>query len=128
MKQEWGYDYDRNMRAANRAIAVYGDDEIRNLINNTSAVMTLLLLKCLLGSVKLSQKIWHKTHKITVLQQHHWMQKKKLHKYMLIRNIHISMRQILNTNRLWQGCCNYMKKHMAFKKKICYSNGTAIAP
>ena len=37
MKQEWGYDYDRNMRAANRAIAVYGDDEIRNLINNTSA-------------------------------------------------------------------------------------------
>lgn len=37
MKQEWGYDYDKNMRAAKRAMQVYGDDEIMNLINNTSA-------------------------------------------------------------------------------------------
>mgnify|MGYP003137806256 FL=1 len=37
MKQEWGYDYDKNMRAAKRAMQVYGDDEIMHLVNNTSA-------------------------------------------------------------------------------------------
>ena len=37
LKQEWGYDYDKNVRAATRALNVYGDDELRDLINNTSA-------------------------------------------------------------------------------------------
>src|SRR5210317_1436623 len=34
LKQEWGYDYDKNVRAATRALDVYGDDDLRDLINN----------------------------------------------------------------------------------------------
>lgn len=37
LKQEWGYDYDKNVRAATRALEVYGDDELRDLINNSPA-------------------------------------------------------------------------------------------
>jgi len=37
LKQEWGYDYDKNVRAAERALSVYGDDEIRDLIQNSNA-------------------------------------------------------------------------------------------
>jgi len=37
LKQEWGYDYDKNVRAATRALEVYGDDELRDMISNTSA-------------------------------------------------------------------------------------------
>lgn len=37
LKQEWGYDYDKNVRAAERALDVYGDEELRDLITNTSA-------------------------------------------------------------------------------------------
>ena len=34
LKQEWGYDYDKNVRAATRALDVYGDDELKDLLNN----------------------------------------------------------------------------------------------
>ena len=37
LKQEWGYDYDKNVRAATRALDVYGDDELRDLVSNSSA-------------------------------------------------------------------------------------------
>lgn len=37
LKQEWGYDYDKNVRAATRALDVYGDDELKDLLNNSSA-------------------------------------------------------------------------------------------
>ena len=37
LKQEWGYDYDKKVAAADRALAVYGDDELRDLITNSSA-------------------------------------------------------------------------------------------
>lgn len=37
LKQEWGYDYDKNIRAAERALNVYGDDELRDLVQNTNA-------------------------------------------------------------------------------------------
>jgi hypothetical protein len=37
LKQEWGYDYEKNVRAADRALDVYGDDELKNLMTNTSA-------------------------------------------------------------------------------------------
>ena len=33
LKKEWGYEYDKNVRAAQRALDVYGDDEIRQLMN-----------------------------------------------------------------------------------------------
>jgi len=33
LKQEWGFEYDRNVRAAQRALQVYGDDEILQLMN-----------------------------------------------------------------------------------------------
>ena len=33
LKQEWGMEYDKNMRSAKRALDVYGDDEIKDLMN-----------------------------------------------------------------------------------------------
>jgi len=33
LKQEWGFDYDKNLRAAQRAIDVYGDDDLKQLLN-----------------------------------------------------------------------------------------------
>ena len=33
LKEEWGYDYDKKVRQAQRALQVYGDDEIRQLMN-----------------------------------------------------------------------------------------------
>tara|TARA_R100000963_G_scaffold9016_1_gene5937 strand:+ start:6430 stop:7245 length:816 start_codon:yes stop_codon:yes gene_type:complete len=45
LKQEWGLDYDRNFRAAQRALQVYGDPEIAELMNteagNNPAVVKL---------------------------------------------------------------------------------------
>ena len=32
LKQEWGYDYDKNVRNAKRALQVYGDPEIMQLM------------------------------------------------------------------------------------------------
>ena len=32
LKKEWGYEYDKNIRAAQRAVDVYGDDEIKQLM------------------------------------------------------------------------------------------------
>ena len=37
LKQEWGYDYEKKVQAADRAFSVYGDDELRELITNSSA-------------------------------------------------------------------------------------------
>jgi len=37
LKKEWGYDYDKNVRAAQRALNVYGDAELQQLLNETSA-------------------------------------------------------------------------------------------
>ncbi len=37
LKKEWGYDYDKNVRAADRALNVYGDDDLKNLLTETSA-------------------------------------------------------------------------------------------
>jgi hypothetical protein len=36
LKQEWGLDYDKNLRAAKRALQVYGDDEIMELMNTSA--------------------------------------------------------------------------------------------
>jgi len=36
LKQEWGLDYDKNLRAAKRALQVYGDDEIIDLMNTSA--------------------------------------------------------------------------------------------
>ena len=36
LKQEWGIDYDKNIRAAQRALQVYGDPEIMELMNTTA--------------------------------------------------------------------------------------------
>ena len=33
LKQEWGFDYDKNLRAAQRAIDVYGDKDLTELLN-----------------------------------------------------------------------------------------------
>jgi len=33
LKQEWGLEYDQNLRSAQRALDVYGDDEIKELMN-----------------------------------------------------------------------------------------------
>jgi len=33
LKKEWGYEYDKNVRSAQRALSVYGDDEIRQLMD-----------------------------------------------------------------------------------------------
>jgi len=33
LKQEWGFEYDKNVRAAQRALQVYGDDDIIELMN-----------------------------------------------------------------------------------------------
>lgn len=33
LKKEWGFEYDKNVRAAQRALQVYGDDEIIELMN-----------------------------------------------------------------------------------------------
>ena len=33
LKQEWGYDYDKNVKAAQRAVQVYGDGEVQELLN-----------------------------------------------------------------------------------------------
>ncbi len=33
LKQEWGYDYDKNLKAAMRAISVYGDNDLNELLN-----------------------------------------------------------------------------------------------
>jgi len=33
LKQEWGFDYDKNLRSAQRALHVYGDDDIKELMN-----------------------------------------------------------------------------------------------
>jgi hypothetical protein len=33
LKQEWGYDYDKNVKAAQRAVQVYGDAEVQELLN-----------------------------------------------------------------------------------------------
>ena len=33
LKQEWGYDYDKNVKAAQRAVQVYGDTEVQELLN-----------------------------------------------------------------------------------------------
>jgi len=37
LKKEWGYDYDKNVRAAQRALNVYGDAELQQLLSETSA-------------------------------------------------------------------------------------------
>lgn len=36
LKQEWGIDYDKNIRAAQRALQVYGDPEIMELMNTAA--------------------------------------------------------------------------------------------
>ena len=36
LKKEWGAEYDRNVRAAQRALQVYGDDEIMELMNTSA--------------------------------------------------------------------------------------------
>ena len=45
LKKEWGFDYDKNLRAAQRALQVYGDDEVRALmdteVGNNPAVIKL---------------------------------------------------------------------------------------
>ena len=33
LKKEWGYEYDKNVKAAQRALDVYGDDEVKQLMN-----------------------------------------------------------------------------------------------
>jgi hypothetical protein len=33
LKQEWGFDYDKNVRAAQRALQVYGDEDVLELMN-----------------------------------------------------------------------------------------------
>ena len=33
LKQEWGYDYDKNLRSAMRAIDVYGDEGLKEVLN-----------------------------------------------------------------------------------------------
>lgn len=33
LKQEWGFDYDKKLRSAHRALDVYGDDELRALMD-----------------------------------------------------------------------------------------------
>jgi len=33
LKQEWGFDYDKNVRAAQRALQVYGDNDVLELMN-----------------------------------------------------------------------------------------------
>jgi|TARA_R110000803_G_scaffold41297_1_gene88893 hypothetical protein len=33
LKKEWGFEYDKNVRAAQRALDVYGDDDIKKLMN-----------------------------------------------------------------------------------------------
>ena len=33
LKQEWGFDYDKNVRAAQRALQVYGDEDMLELMN-----------------------------------------------------------------------------------------------
>ena len=33
LKQEWGFEYDKNVRAAQRALQVYGDNDILELMN-----------------------------------------------------------------------------------------------
>ena len=33
LKQEWGFDYDKNIRAAHRALQVYGDNDVLELMN-----------------------------------------------------------------------------------------------
>tara|TARA_R100001082_G_scaffold111005_2_gene92835 strand:- start:130 stop:972 length:843 start_codon:yes stop_codon:yes gene_type:complete len=33
LKQEWGYDYDKNVQAALRAVSVYGDEQVQELLN-----------------------------------------------------------------------------------------------
>ena len=37
LKKEWGYEYDKNVRAAQRALNVYGDAELQKLLSETSA-------------------------------------------------------------------------------------------
>ena len=37
LKEEWGYDYDKNLAKAQRAMAVYGDDEIKQMLVTTEA-------------------------------------------------------------------------------------------
>ncbi len=37
LKKEWGYEYDKNVRAAQRALNVYGDNELQKLLSETSA-------------------------------------------------------------------------------------------
>ena len=34
LKEEWGYDFDKNMRAATRAVEVYGDDSLNELLQS----------------------------------------------------------------------------------------------
>jgi hypothetical protein len=45
LKQEWGFDYDKNIRSAQRALQVYGDEDIKQLMNtevgNNPAVIKL---------------------------------------------------------------------------------------
>jgi len=36
LKQEWGLDYSKNIKAAQRALQVYGDDEMMELMNTTA--------------------------------------------------------------------------------------------
>ena len=33
LKQEWGHEYDKNLKAAMRAISVYGDNDLNELLN-----------------------------------------------------------------------------------------------
>ena len=45
LKKEWGFDYDKNIRSAQRALQVYGDEDIKQLMNtevgNNPAVIKL---------------------------------------------------------------------------------------
>ena len=45
LKKEWGFDYDKNLRSAQRALQVYGDDEVRALmdteVGNNPAVIKM---------------------------------------------------------------------------------------
>lgn len=36
LKQDWGLDYNKNIRAAQRALQVYGDEEIMDLMNTSA--------------------------------------------------------------------------------------------
>ncbi len=61
LKQEWGYDYDKKVAAADRALAVYGDDELKDLITNSSAGNNPAVIRFF---ARLGQEVTEDMHKI----------------------------------------------------------------